>query len=272
MSQQEYRPSGFSILPPVVKNLLIINGIFFVATIIFELKLNIDLADILGLHYFFSEDFRPHQIITYMFMHGGLSHIFFNMFALWMFGNMLENVWGAKRFLVFYIVCGIGAALTHSAYTYFTLQPLHDFVNDPTVQGYQHIFNKEILFFIRPEATQAFISEWLKNTADPGFANQAARQINELIAIKASIPVVGASGSVFGLLLAFGMMFPNMMIYIYFLFPIKAKWLVILYGAIELFSGIANVPGDNVAHYAHLGGMLFGFVLIKIWQKGRKQF
>src|ERR1039458_3209000 len=109
---QEYRPSGFNVLPPVIKNLLIINGIFYLATVVLDMKMHIDLTSILGLHYFFSEDFRPYQLITYMFMHGSFMHIFFNMFALWMFGNVLEEIWGGKKFLFFYFVCGIGAALT----------------------------------------------------------------------------------------------------------------------------------------------------------------
>ena len=262
---QEYRPTGFNVLPPVIKNLLIINGIFFLATIIFEQK-GTDLTNLLGLHYPSSDKFLPHQFVTYMFMHGSFGHIFFNMFALWMFGNALENVWGPKRFLTFYIVCGLGAALTHLGYTYFALQPLYEFVSAPTVNGYQEIFDKNAIFF-EPRGTQLFISEWIKNPQQQNFIHDAVKEISLLIDIKAGIPVVGASGCVFGLLLAFGMMFPNTEIYMYFLFPIKAKYFVLIFGAIELFSGIANDPLDNTAHYAHLGGMLFGFILIKVWQK-----
>ncbi len=268
---QDFRPTGFSVLPTVIKNLLIINGIFFFATIAFEDRLHIALTDYLGLHYFSSEKFMPHQFVTYMFMHGNFGHIFFNMFALWMFGNAIENIWGPKRFLTFYVVCGLGAALTHLGYTYFTLQPLYEFVSAPTLAGYEEIFNKEAVFF-EPEGTQQFISEWASNPDQQSFVQSAVKEISMLIDIKAGIPVVGASGCVFGLLLAFGMMFPNSMIYIYFLFPIKAKYFVMIYGAIELFSGISNDPLDNTAHYAHLGGMLFGFILIKYWQKNRTHF
>lgn len=269
---QDFRPSGFNVLPTVIKNLLIVNGLFFLATIVFEFKLHLDLADYLGLHYFSSEKFMPHQFITYMFMHGNFGHIFFNMFALWMFGNAIENIWGAKRFLIFYLICGAGAALTHLGYTWFSLAPLNEFISEPTWQGYQEIFTGKNSVFFESIATQQFIDAWSHDPGRESYIRHAAEEIGLLLDIKAGIPVVGASGCVFGLLLAFGMMFPNSMIYIYFLFPIKAKYFVMIYGAIELFSGIADVPGDSTAHYAHLGGMLFGFFLIKIWNRKSNPF
>jgi len=283
MSFQEYRPAGFNVLPPVIKNLLIINGIFFVATIIFEQKLNIDLTDILGLHYFFSEDFHPHQIITYLFMHGGFAHIFFNMFALWMFGNVLENTWGSKRFLVYYVVCGLGAAALHYTVHYFEIQPtlnaLNDYLLNPSTEKLQGLFTSGYVKITSPEMAQnlqPFIDEFRKNELLGNAQNTLQASLDFIIEYKKEFlndaNVVGASGSVFGLLLAFGMMFPNSMIYMYFFFPIKAKYFVMLYGAIELFGAVSNSQTDNIAHYAHLGGMLFGFILIKIWNKGRKQF
>lgn len=282
MSYQEYRPSGFRILPLVVKNLLIINGIFFVATIFFEQKLNIDLTDILGLHYFGSEKFRPHQIITYMFMHGGFSHIFFNMFALWMFGNVLENFWGGKKFLIFYVVCGLGAAITHYVIFYFQVQPVMEtvsgYLSNPDLKNFEGVFQPLLSKHIHPPTSEAMnnlITQY--NSISP--VNQSEKLqssidlMNQFRTDFLNEPtVVGASGAIFGLLLAFGMSFPNSMIYMYFLFPIKAKWFVIIYGALELYSGIQSNPGDNVAHYAHLGGMLFGFVLIKIWSKKRTNY
>lgn len=270
---EQYRPSGFNVLPPVIKNLLIINGLFFLATLAFAYKLDGDLSDYLGLHYFSGEHFMPHQFLTYMFMHGGLSHILLNMFALWMFGNAIENLWGSKRFLIFYIICGLGAGLTHMGYTYFTLAPLQEFVNHPTPEGYQDIFTgKNSVFFVNSIETQKFISQWMKSPDAPALMQTAVADIKHLIEIKADIPVVGASGCIFGVLLAFGMLFPNTMIYMYFLFPIKAKYFVMVYGAIELFSGIADQPGDSTAHFAHLGGMVFGFILIKIWNLNRTRF
>lgn len=231
MSYQQYRPSNsFSLLPLVVKNLLIINGLFYLATLS-AASLGVDLTDILGLHYPLSDSFRPYQLITYMFMHGSFMHLFFNMFALWMFGNTLENVWGPKRFLTYYIITGIGAAICHYTIVYFELQPVLEYVNTQAL-------NSEEAEILRREVMNTPV-------------------------------VVGASGSVFGILLAFGMMFPNTLLYIYFAIPIKAKWFVILYGAAELFSGLAGNPGDNVAHFAHLGGMLFGFILIKYWKRNK---
>jgi len=245
MSFQQIRPGGLSLIPTVVKNLLIVNGLFFLATMAAQ-QYGIDLADMLGLHVPQSDYFQPHQFITYIFMHGGFNHIAFNMFALWMFGSAIENYWGPKRFLIYYMITGLGAGLIHLG-----------------VQEWQ-------LFSVMAQLTQEQIAmvqadgvatlEMGKNYIDPLLA-----KYNLLL----NIPTVGASGAVFGLLLAFGMMFPNSEIYLYFLFPIKAKYFVILYGAFELYSGISNNPGDNVAHFAHLGGMLFGYILIKYWQKNQ---
>jgi len=249
MSYQQYRPNSFSLLPVVVKNLLIINGLFFLTTEVVKGQFNIDLSDNLGLHYFTSENFRPWQLVSYMFMHGSIMHIFFNMFALWMFGNTLENLWGSKRFLIYYMVTGIGAGLIQLLVTHFRLMNLYSQISP------------ESLDHILTQGTE--ILQEGKNFADP-----IAGEINGLI----NSVTIGASGAVFGILLAFGMLFPNTMLYIYFAIPIKAKWFVVLYGAVELISGIANSANDNVAHFAHLGGMLFGFILIKIWQKRNNHF
>jgi membrane associated rhomboid family serine protease len=221
-----FRPSGFAFLPTVVKNLLIINVLFFLATIAAQSVFRIDLADYLGLHYIGASDFQPFQLVTYMFMHGSFAHLFFNMFALWMFGNTLENIWGANRFLLFYFVCGIGAGLV-----------------------------QELVQYIQYATTlQAYTSVNMGGHIIP-----MGEYLNMLT-------TVGASGAVYGILLAFGMMFPNSTLYIYFAIPIKAKWFVLLYGVIELFSGLGGAA-DGVAHFAHLGGMLFGLILILYWKK-----
>ena len=221
----DFRPSGFSLLPTVVKNLLIRNVLFFLATIACDWVLHIDLSDYLGLHYIGASDFQPFQLVTYMFMHGSFAHLFFNMFALWMFGNTLENIWGPNRFLLFYFVCGIGAGLVQELVQYVQyVTTLQEYAN---VNMSGHIIS---------------MSQYLN-----------------------MLTTVGASGAVYGILLAFGMMFPNSTLYIYFAIPIKAKWFVLIYGAIELFAGFRGV--DNVAHFAHLGGMLFGLILILYWKK-----
>jgi membrane associated rhomboid family serine protease len=246
MIPQYYAPRRFSILPPVVKNLLIINGLFFLATIAIEKILHFDLANILGLHYFQSELFYPHQLITYMFMHGSFGHILFNMFALWMFGNTIESTWGSKKFLIYYLVTGIGAGLVQEA-----------------VYG---IRIHQIMAQLSPEMIDIVKDNGLALLQKDMNYRGLMGNFNSLL----NVGTVGASGSVFGLLLAFGMMFPNALVYLYLAIPIKAKWVVIGYGVLELFLGISNRSGDNVAHFAHLGGMLFGLILLLWWKKKEK--
>jgi len=241
---EQIRPTGFRILPPVVKNLLIINGLFFLATIGIQTAFKIDLREMLGMHYFGSHLFKPFQIITYMFMHDNIGHIFFNMFALWMFGSVLENYWGPKRFLIYYMITGIGAIMVQMLITYIQI--------------------RNVLPFLSPEQIATVKTEGYKIFLEnKNYINYYEGKLNVLY----NMNTIGASGAVFGLLLAFGMSFPNSLIYLYFAIPIKAKWFVIGYGALELYSGIASNPDDNVAHFAHLGGMLFGFILIMYWNK-----
>jgi membrane associated rhomboid family serine protease len=271
MSQQ-YSPAGFTLLPPVVKNLLIINGLFFLATVSFETAFGIDLVNLLGLHYFQSDLFRPYQLVSYMFLHGSISHVVMNMFALWMFGYLLENVWGSKRFLTYYVITGIGAALVQTFVNWIDISSVQAAANtyalNPTLDGFIGFVRHHYPRYYEAEGTlRSFINEWTLAKSSPGFVSQSMEYVNQLLKIQMDVPTVGASGAVYGILLAFGMMFPNMLVYIYFLFPIKAKWIVIIYGALELFSGISNNPGDNVAHFAHLGGMIFGFFLIIYWKK-----
>ena len=235
-----YKPSSFSQLPEIVKNLLIINGLFFFATISLQ-KLGIDLVKIFGLHQFQSEDFRPYQLVTHFFMHGSLTHLFFNMFALWMFGKVLENIWGAKRFLIYYIVTALGAAIIHLMVTQFQIIEISSQFPQLLDLAIEGKYNPNI---------------------------SSSKRLTQLVLT----PTVGASGAVFGLLLAFGMLFPNTLLYVYFAIPIKAKYFVMVYGALELYSGLSNNPADNVAHFAHLGRMLFGYILIKYWKKNSSSF
>ena len=214
-------------IPTMTKNLLVVNVLAFIATFVFE-RSGIDLTKLLGLHFFLGSEFHIYQFVTYMFLHGGFTHILFNMFALWMFGSVIERVWGPKKFLFYYICCGIGAGFTQELVQYITYSmedlATYQYVNAGGVQM----------------TTDAYINLWT---------------------------TIGASGAVYGILLAFGMIFPNERLFIIpFPFPIKAKWLIVGYIAIELFSAMSG-PGDGVAHMAHLGGMLFGFLLIRYWQK-----
>jgi membrane associated rhomboid family serine protease len=272
----QYRPTGFNILPPVVKNLLIINGLFFLATLATGTKFGFDLTDMLGLHYFQAEKFRPYQFITYMFMHSGPMHILFNMFALWMFGNAIENIWGPKKFLIYYLVTGVGAAITHYVVFYFEISPvmaaIDAYLNNPTPESLNVFLNSGYFKVMSVEVQDNFniFREQYNQLlfTDPTQALQLSVDFISQYKIDfLNAPVVvGASGAVFGILLAFGMMFPNALIYVYFAIPVKAKYFVIIYGAIELFSGVFN-KGSDVAHFAHLGGMVFGYLLLLYWKK-----
>lgn len=274
----EIRVNSFNILPPVVKNLLIINGLFYLAKISFA-SLEVNLDSILGLHFFGATNFHVWQIFSYMFMHGNFGHLFFNMFALWMFGSAIENTWGGKKFLFYYLITGIGAAFIHYLVIFFQihgdLHLINQFLKTPELENLI-LLTENHRFHINPTSGiiydqfqnfQNIFIEWQSNSSHLVLQDKA---ITFIASYKEyflnSFNVIGASGSVFGLLLAFGMMFPNSRIYLYFLFPIKAKWFVIGYGALELFFGITGTA-DGIAHFAHLGGMIFGIILILIWRK-----
>ena len=218
-------------LPKVTKNLLAINVLVFLATLVLEKK-GIDLAGILGLHFFKAADFAPYQFVTYMFMHGGFAHLFFNMFALYMFGGVLERLWGAKRFLIFYLVAGVGAGLF-----------------------------QELVQYI------GFVQEGLANFKNVQIPSVGVMPMGEFLNLWTT---VGASGAVYAILLGFGMTFPNDKMFVFPLpFPIKAKFFVIGYAVIELLLGVSNSM-DGIAHFAHLGGMVFGLVMVLYWRGKRK--
>ncbi len=267
-----YRPVMSSI-PPVVKNLIIINVLLLVATYMLQ-NAGIDLVEHLGMHYPASEKFRLHQIITHMFMHGGLTHLFFNMFALFMFGRVLESVWGSKRFLVYYFVTGLGAIVLHNFVNYLEFSSI-----DNTIKAFQNTPSPDILDqFVKRNLPQAsvqvrdFIQNWYNDPANSSFAAEGLGLMERIKQLKMDIPTVGASGAVFGVLLAFGMLFPNTQLMLLFPpIPIRAKYFVIGYGLIELYLGFSK-PGSNIAHFAHLGGMLFGYILIKYWNKRTTHF
>jgi membrane associated rhomboid family serine protease len=199
---------------------------------------------VLGLYFPKSEQFMPLQIVTHMFMHGGFWHIFFNMYALYIFGQVLENVWGPKRFFIYYIICGLGAALTHE--TVIAFQYAH------LVQS----LSPDSLNTVLSEGTTLFRNSQL-------FTDPDMQKLQLLL----NTPTVGASGAVFGILLAFGVLFPNTQLMLLFPpIPLKAKYFVLIYGGIELYMAVTQ-PGSNIAHAAHLGGMLFGYILIRYWRK-----
>ncbi|HNZ41687.1 MAG TPA: rhomboid family intramembrane serine protease [Clostridia bacterium] len=234
-------------LPPVVKNIIFINVLMLLADFTAKSVFAIDLTRILGLYFPRSEHFMPLQILTHMFMHGNFLHLFFNMFALYMFGGVLERVWGPKRFFIYYMVCGLGAALVHETVIMFQFNKLMNIISPDQLQI---VLNDGAAYF---KEGRVFTDETMKN-----------------MQMLLNVPTVGASGAVFGILLAFGVLFPNTQLVLLFPpIPIKAKYFVLGYGAIELYLSITQ-PGSNIAHAAHLGGMLFGYLLIRYWRKTTK--
>lgn len=266
-------------IPPVTKNLIIINAILLLAKYILEQK-GIDLTRSLGLFYPGSQYFRPYQFVTYMFMHGGFTHLLFNMFALYMFGRVLESVWGPKRYLIFYFVTGLGAAAIHTFVNYLEIAPMAKsivaFSNTPAPEVFSTFIAKysgtiKHMGF-NSSAVLEFAARWHDAPASSEFANEAINFMNKLLQTRMDIPTIGASGAVFGILLGFGMLFPNTQLMLLFPpIPIKAKYFVIGYGVIELVQGI-SMSGSNIAHFAHLGGMIFGFILIKYWNRNSSTF
>lgn len=267
-----FRQGPFQSLPVVVKNIIIICVLMVLAQFVL-IRMGINMSDYLGLHYWQSPGFRWWQFFTHMFMHGSptdlgltIGHIFFNMFGLWMFGSILENLWGAKRFLIFYLVCGLGAAFCHLGILTIEFSSFHNaFVQYQQHPGYVEFvqFVKHYNFPVLPK----FISDWGSDQGNPAYVAETIKGINEYYSSMTDVTMVGASGAIFGLLFAFAYTFPNAELYILFIpIPVKAKWAVAGYAAIELFSGIGEFKGDNVAHFAHLGGMLFAFILLRIWK------
>jgi len=238
---------GFLALPPVVKNIILINVLMLIAAWTAKGVFGVDLTAILGLYYPKSEQFMPLQILTHMFMHANFWHLFFNMFALYMFGGILENVWGPKRFFIYYMICGLGAAFVHESVIMFQ-------------------YNK-IMNAISPDQLQLVLNDGAAYLNEGKvFTNETMKDLQMLL----NVPTVGASGAIFGVLLAFGVLFPNTQLMLLFPpIPIKAKYFVIGYGAIELYLAVTQ-PGSNIAHAAHLGGMLFGYILIRYWRKTTK--
>lgn len=224
---------GFNFLPPVVKNLIIINVLLYIITD----WLVPSLAPYLALYHWASPLFKPWQILTHQFMHANFAHLFFNMFTLWMIGSSVESRLGSQRFLIFYLTCGFGAALLHLL--------VFSWENQAAIHAFRLLTENEQILAV----------------------NQVLQtQMGNPIVFPMLSRMVGASGAIFGVLFAFGYLFPNVRVMIYFLFPIKAKYFVAILAAIALFSGFQNAPGDDIAHFAHLGGMLFAYLLFKYWK------
>jgi membrane associated rhomboid family serine protease len=273
--------SGRFQMPPVVKNIIIINAIMLLLQYVLS-KFHIDLDNYLGLHYWKSYYFQPWQLLTHIFMHANVLHLVSNMFGLWMLGSILENMWGGKRFLIFYLICGLGAAFCHLMVLHFEYSAIEKafiaFQQSPTLDHFQQFLKSNGL------NGDQFLAKWQQDPGNTSYMNEAISQIYQYLhgTTIGSMHqpgmydqvTVGASGAVFGVLFAFGYLFPNMELFIIPIpFPVKAKYFVTVYALIELYSGLSNSAGDNVAHFAHIGGMLFAFIILKIWgSKGGKRF
>ena len=266
----------FGGIPPVVKNLLIINVLVYIASQAL-MSNGLDLYNYLALHWPGSDNFQVYQVVSYMFMHSQYDflHLVFNMFGLFMFGRMLEQTMGPKRFLTYYMVTGIGAAFFHLAMMYFGSFGNELRLLDEAVQNMNQDTLNQFLLSAQSISLENFTLPFktaLENVSQgTASATDIERSVEALWDAKRMLvnnySMVGASGSVFGILLAFGMLFPNLQIMLLIPpIPIKAKYFVLIYGIFEFTSAIQNNPGDNVAHFAHLGGMLFGFLMLKFWK------
>ena len=235
---------GFLGMPPVVKNIIMINVLMLIAHYTAVSAFQVNLNGVLGIYFPLSESFKPVQILSHMFMHADFWHLFFNMYALYIFGQVLEQVWGPKRFFIYYMVCGLGAALVHES-----------------VIAIQYF---KAVNAISPEQLQLVLADGAMVLSEgKQYADATMKNLQMIM----NVPTVGASGAIFGVLLAFGVLFPNTQLMLLFPpIPIKAKYFVLGYGAIELYLAVTQ-PGSNIAHAAHLGGMVFGYILIRYWRK-----
>ena len=226
--------NSFQRTTPIVLNLIILNALAYFAQVMFNGNDSINnVYDLFALHHYKSDEFRPYQIITHMFMHGSFFHLLFNMLALWMFGTTIEKVWGPKRFLIFYLICGIGAAFTQMGSYAFDYHSMDQAISQGLL-SVQQIWDYQMQ--LRMNAT------------------------------------VGASGAIMGVLVAFGYLFPNTQLFVMPIpFPVKAKWAIMGFIAFDIFGGISRIPGDNIAHFAHVGGALVGFLVVLYWNKTSKR-
>lgn len=261
----------FRNITPVVKNLLIINvGLLIVSQFIFP-----QLNEWFALYYIHSPYFKPFQFLTYMFMHADFWHLFGNMFGLMIFGPLLEQFLGPKKLLILWMVCGVGSGVLYSGYTAYRMNNLEEkvamFQNNPDPD----VFNKLVLenrgFF--QSSVFDFVDSYSRNPNDPNKISQAKQTLDAILEIQGNVPMVGASGALFGILIAFAMLFPNTQLFLLFPpIPIKAKYMVLFYSLYTIYNVFVNNPLDNVAHFAHLSGLVIGGVLIYFWKKDRNNF
>ncbi|HET9506170.1 MAG TPA: rhomboid family intramembrane serine protease [Hymenobacter sp.] len=260
-------------LTPTVRNLLIAN----VLVLVIGGNLVQNLTQFGALYPVSSPYFYPWQFVTYMFLHAGWGHLIGNMFALISFGPMLEQRWGGQRFLIFWLVCGVGAGLLYEGVRYYEIHQIQqaavEFAQQPSGGGLSQFFENYAPQYSGYQTLARAMHDDPRNAEYIDSATKAVQGVLNEILTSPGGGMVGASGAVFGILFAFAYLFPNTeLMLLFFPFPIKAKYFVFFYALYELYAGVHRTPGDNVAHFAHLGGLLIGFIIIKVWERGRRQF
>jgi membrane associated rhomboid family serine protease len=269
-----YRNGSLPPLTPVVKNLIIANVLVLIAQFTFTQSGMVDMYKLFAQHHFLSPDFRPWQIITACFMHADFRHLLGNMIGIYVFGSWLENVWGAKKFLKFYIICGIGAGIISGIATYIetygALTQINQFLSNPSLAGYKSIVASYNFYDLEGTAAE-IASTWTSQPNSPAAAGRAFELITSLKEFTTSGIALGASGALFGLIAGSAYLFPNDTVYVQFFIPVKIKWLALFYGVGELYLALLNNPQDQVGHVAHLGGGLVGFVLVYYWNKSNRR-
>jgi membrane associated rhomboid family serine protease len=261
----------FNNLTPVVKNLLIITiGMFVLSGF-----LSFNIVGIAALYNPISGNFQPWQFFTYMFLHGGLGHLFGNMFALFIFGPLLERFWGSNRFLIFYLVTGVGAGVIYAGVNYLDMrsmkQDMEIYMTNPSPDAFSRYVGSHASGLYRN--LYDIIDQYERNPQSAQLERETKQYVQLIYERSANIPMIGASGAIFGILAAFALLFPNTELFLlFFPFPIKAKYFVGFYLLYELYAEFNRTPGDNIAHLAHLAGALIAFVLLRLWRKERNRF
>lgn len=262
-------------MTPIVKNILIINIVIALVQWILKLPLN----DWLALRVVFSEEWAPWQFFTYMWLHDtrSLMHLFGNMFAVFMFGPMLEQVWGSKRFLTFYLICGVGAGVLYGIVDLVEKLPMKQemeaYMENPDPDKFRLFILDYKVSSNNTDMLADFSDEYYDHADDRSYISQSKAYVSQIFDVYANGTMVGASGAVFGILMAFGMLFPNTQLMLLFPpIPVRAKYVILFYILLELYLEIKRIPGDNVAHFAHLAGALIAFILIKFWARKSKRF
>lgn len=252
---------------PVVKNILIINVAIFAVSYLVNLPIN----DLFGLYTVYSDNFAVYQFFTYMWLHGGFGHVFWNMLMIYFLGTLLEEVWGSKRFAVFYLACGLGAGVLYAGADALEKLSLRNdaeaYIDNPSPEAFESFIikhKKAYRYYFNINAIADILDSYYENPIYERRTTDVVDQIYETLISNGSM--VGASGALYGLLFAFAFLFPNREFYIYLLFPVKAKYMAFALAMMSIYSEFHRSPGDNVAHLAHLSGMLIAFILLKLWK------